>query len=152
MGNVVLSEALIQLKQEDFFPNLIINQIILAAPDIDKDVFIQVIMPKIKGIARLTLYSSDKDKALETSRIIQGNYFRLGEGGENIVVVDGIESIDASQVDTDLLGHGYFAGTQSLLNDIHMVFLGLSPDKRMLDPKSKIIDGKSLVYWTFRNS
>jgi esterase/lipase superfamily enzyme len=152
MGNIVLSEALMQLRREDFFPNLIINQIILAAPDIDKDIFIQQIMPTIRGIARLTLYASDKDKALVTSRKIRNNYFRLGEGGENIVVVDGIESVDASYVDTNLLGHGYFADTQSLLNDIHMVFLGLSPDQRILDAKSKIIEGKSLIYWAFRNS
>lgn len=152
MGNVVLTEALVQLKKEGFLPNTIINQIILAAPDIDKDIFINQIMPSINGIARLTMYASDRDKALLISRKIRHDYNRLGEGGENIVLVDGLESIDASKVDTALLGHGYFADTQSLINDIHMVFLGIPPDSRLLDSRNKTIDGIRKLYWTFRNS
>lgn len=120
MGNIVLTQALLQLKEEYFLPNIVVNQIILAAPDIDKDIFINQIMPSINGIARITLYASNKDKALLISKKIRNDYERLGEGGENIVIVDGLESIDASNVATDLIGHGYFAETQSLLNDIHI--------------------------------
>ncbi|MDP2162196.1 MAG: alpha/beta hydrolase, partial [Flavobacterium sp.] len=120
MGNVVLTNALIQLKNEGFFPNDIINQIILAAPDIDKDIFINQIMPDINRNFGLTLYASNKDKALIASKRIRKGYTRLGEGGDNIVIVDGLDSVDASRVDTSLLGHGYFADTQPLLNDIHM--------------------------------
>lgn len=152
MGNVVLTNALIQLKNNGFFPNAIINQIILAAPDIDKDIFINQIMPDINRNFGLTLYASNKDKALIASKKIRKGYTRLGEGGDNIVVVDGLDSVDASRVDTSLLGHGYFADTQPLLNDIHMTLLGLPPTSRILDPKSKVVEGKTESYWIFRNS
>jgi len=152
MGNMVLTQALLLLKEENFLPNIIINQIVLAAPDIDKDIFVNQIMPSIHGMARLTLYASNKDKALITSRKIRKDYIRLGEGGNNIVIVDGLDSIDASKVDTSLLGHGYFAETQSLLNDMHMVLLGIPPDKRILDERNKMIDGVDKKYWVFRSS
>jgi esterase/lipase superfamily enzyme len=151
MGNVVLREALSQLREERVFPNESINQIILAAPDIDKDIFINQIMPKINRGSKLTLYSSDKDKALITSKRMRAGYERLGEGGDNIVILDGLDSIDASKINTDFLGHGYFAETHSLINDIHMVLLDLPPDKRILDEKNKIVDGVSKKYWAFRN-
>jgi esterase/lipase superfamily enzyme len=152
MGNIVLTNALIQLKDERIYPNDIINQIILAAPDIDKDIFINEIMPKIDRNFGLTLYASDKDNALMTAKKIRIGYSRLGEGGNDIVVVDGLDSVDASKVDTSLLGHGYFADTQALLNDIHMTLLGLPPKNRILDPKIKVDEGKTKSYWIFRNS
>ncbi len=152
MGNVALSYALIQLKNEGLFPNQIINQIILAAPDIDKDIFINQIMPQINRNFGLTLYVSNKDKAIIVSKKIRKGYSRLGEGGDNIVVIDGLDTVDASRVDTSLLGHGYFSDTQMLLNDIHMTLLGLPPNRRILESKSKIVEGKSKSYWIFRNS
>lgn len=152
MGNVVLTKALEKLKIEGNYPNKIINQIILAAPDIDKDVFVNQIMPAIKSDIRLTLYASKKDNALFASKKLRYNYPRAGDGGKNIIVIDGIDTVDASKVDTGLLGHGYFASTQALINDIHMVLQGLHPNKRILDEKRKIVAGFPKIYWAFRNS
>lgn len=152
MGNVVLTQALLQMKKNGKFPNATINQIILAAPDIDRDIFLQEIMPEIKGDYGFTLYASDKDNALIASRTIRTGYVRLGEGGENITIVDGLVSVDASDVDTSLLGHGYFADTQSLLSDIHMTLQGLQPDNRLLEKKSKVVGGEPKPYWMFRRS
>lgn len=152
MGNVVLTEALQTLKKDVNFPYDKINQIILAAPDIDKDIFLNFILPAIKGKPRLTLYASDKDKALKLSKTIRNNYIRLGEGGKNIVVADDFDSIDASRVDTNLLGHGYFAETQSLIFDIHMVLLGLSPNERILETNYITINGKRKPYWRFQRT
>lgn len=147
MGNVVLTDALIQLKYEGLFPNALINQIILAAPDLDKDIFINRIMPEINRNFGLTLYASDKDKALISSKQIRKGFTRLGEGGDNIVLVDGLDTVDASRIDTSLLGHGYFADTQPLLNDIHMTLSGLPPSSRTLDSKSKVVEGATKSYW-----
>ena len=152
MGNVVLTKAIEKLKIEGNYPNKTINQIILAAPDIDKDVFVNQIMPAIKSDIRLTLYASKKDNALLASKKLRYNYPRAGDGGKNIIVVDGIQTVDASKVNTGLLGHGYFAGTQALINDIHMVLQGLHPNKRILDEKRKIVAGFPKIYWAFRNS
>ncbi|NOQ75504.1 MAG: alpha/beta hydrolase [Crocinitomix sp.] len=150
MGNVVLTDALIILKNENRLPNAQINEIILAAPDLDKDIFVQQIIPKIKDIGRFTLYASSNDKALIASRTIRAGYNRLGEGGEYITIVDGLESIDASDVDTSLLGHGYFTDTLSLINDIHQVLMGELPHQRILIEHLRPTRGELLKYWKFK--
>lgn len=135
MGNAVLCEALNLLKEEGKYPNEAINQIILAAPDIDKSIFINQIWTKIKKEQpNITLYASDKDKALLVSKTLRSGYERLGEVGKGIIITDGLDSIDASEVDTNFLGHGYFSETESLLHDIHEILIGIRPKDRMLDP------------------
>lgn len=151
MGNVVLTASLKELRNEGVYPNALFNQIILAAPDLDKDIFLDQIMPAIRSNSSLTLYASDKDNALIAAQKIRKGYSRLGEGGNNLVIVDGLDSVDASSIDTSLLGHGYFSDTKSLINDIHSVLVGLRPDKRILEAKSKVIDGISKSYWLLRN-
>ncbi len=152
MGNVVLTDALVMLKNENRLPTIPINEIILAAPDLDKDIFVQQIIPQIKDIARFTLYASSKDKALVASRTMRAGYNRLGEGGEYITVVDGVESIDASDVDTSLLGHGYFADTLSLIHDIHQVLLGEMPHQRVLIEHHHSVQGEFRKYWAFKRT
>lgn len=152
MGNVVLTDALVILKNENRLPTIPINEIILAAPDLDKDIFVQQIIPQIKDIARFTLYASSKDKALVASRTMRAGYNRLGEGGEYITVVDGVESIDASDVDTSLLGHGYFADTLSLIHDIHQVLLGELPHQRILIEHQHFVQGELRKYWAFKRT
>jgi len=150
MGNVVLTEALKKLKREGLYPNPILRQIILAAPDIDKDIFIHQIMPAIKRkTPNIILYASDEDKALDISKGIRIGRKRLGgEGGENIAIGKGLDSIDASEVSTDFfgLGHGYFAEKEPLIDEIRDVLLDKSPEKRGL----KLCQKKNGdEYWKF---
>lgn len=150
MGNVALTDALKELKlsfkakaREPLF-----NQIILAAPDIDAGVFEQNIAPAIKGTAkRITLYASSNDHALHLSTFIRRwNHPRAGESGNSIVVLNGIDTIDASDVNTDLLGHGYFSSTESLINDIyHMFQHEFPPGERNLREREK----NHIPYWFF---
>lgn len=146
MGNRALTDALVQLKSEGFALDKI-NQIVLAAPDIDAQAFTEVIVPGIKEIGKqITLYASSKDKALMASRKIKDNYNRAGESGDNIVIVNGVYTIDASHVDTDFFGHGYFAETKDLIMDMHMIInLSLLPQKRKLIKLSKPTGD----YWQF---
>jgi len=67
---------------------------------------------------RLTLYASSLDKALVASRKIH-RYARAGDAGDDIVIVEGLDSIDASAVDTSLLGHSYFGDNRSVISDIY---------------------------------
>lgn len=133
MGNVVLCEALMMLKEQGCYPGDKINQIILAAPDIDKRIFVDIIWPKIKKEPNITLYASDKDRALLVSRTLRSGYERVGEIGNGIMVADGLDSVDASEVDTDIFGHSYCFATQSLLSDIHEILKNQKPGARMLD-------------------
>jgi hypothetical protein len=47
------------------------------------------------------------------------------------VVLDGFDTIDASAVDTSLLGHSYFAGSRSVLSDLLQLLKdGMPPSER----------------------
>ena len=113
MGNVGLTEALANIEMQS---KPLFNQVVLAAPDIDADIFRQNIAPEIVGKAEnLTLYTSQSDLALLASRYFNSGK-RVGESQAG-VQFDGIDVIDASAVDTSLLGHNYY-GEDSVLTDL----------------------------------
>ncbi|MCB9285139.1 MAG: alpha/beta hydrolase [Lewinellaceae bacterium] len=145
MGNRALTASLIDLAQKS--PDRpLFGQIILAAPDVDSKTFVQDIAPLIHQTAQnVTLYASSKDKALLLSEKIHKSP-RAGEAGKNLVVVDHIETIDASDIDTDFLGHSYFANTWLLINDLHyLIDRGWVAEKRGL----KETDREKQKYWAF---
>ena len=121
MGNRALAGAAVDLLREDPTARKKIREIILAAPDIDADIFKRDIAPHLIGPPSnrtpVTLYISSRDKALIASHGFHG-YVRLGDVGKSPVVMDGLETIDASDVDTSFLGHGYFGDNRSVLSDI----------------------------------
>ena len=86
----------------------VFKNIILATPDIDRDVFEVSLYPYIiKTTDKITLYTSSDDKALKVSNAFHFGG-RLGEGGDDVFVVEGLDTIDATVIDTSLLGHSYF--------------------------------------------
>ncbi|WP_369722354.1 alpha/beta hydrolase [Bradyrhizobium sp. LLZ17] len=126
-----------------------LGQVIFAAPDIDRDRFIQL-AAKFNGCAaRFTLYASSRDVALLASKFMHG-YPRAGEAGEALLVVDGVDTIDASLVDTSLVGlrHSYFGDKRSILNDMfNLITQQLAPDKRFdLDAVGDALRR----YWSYR--
>jgi esterase/lipase superfamily enzyme len=145
MGNRALSDALMALKGS---LSGVVNQIILTAPDIDSQIFTDIIAPAITSSAsRVTLYASSRDKALQASRAIRSDIRRAGEAGESIVVTTGIDTVDASHIDTDTLGHSYFSEAESVINDIFSLIRNdLPPDKRNL--RKKVLP-EDRVYWAF---
>ena len=114
MGNRAVCEA---LKNISFDPasGLHLHNLILAAPDIDADTFGELAANLRKVSERITLYQSSKDKAIAISKRIHGNL----RAGEPLLVIPGVDTIDASSIDTDFLGHSYFSDKWSLLSDIH---------------------------------
>ncbi|MCO5950524.1 alpha/beta hydrolase [Mucilaginibacter flavidus] len=147
MGNRALTRALIELQYDNFYDGFLFNQVILAAPDIDAQYFIKEIAPKIIHYSgRVTLYTSGKDQALKASRKIHGDILRTGLSAGEIVICDGIDTVDASNVDTDRLGHGYFASTAPLLNDIYQITRNdHSPEERNL----RAVSVGEKTYWEF---
>ena len=96
-----------------------LRQIIFAAPDVDRAVFEQV-AEAFKGCAeRFTLYASDNDLAMKLSQLLH-RYPRAGDAGGDLVIVDSVDTIDASDADASLfgLGHSYFADKRSILADV----------------------------------
>lgn len=146
MGNRGMTKALIELMNENPELKDKITEVILAAPDIDADVFRRDIAPKmVKKIAKpITLYVSSDDLALLASRKIHGNK-RAGDAGKGVVIVKGIETIDASGVDTSFLSHSYFATTSTIIADIlDLIKSGRrASDRETLEKVSK----DNVSYW-----
>ena len=140
MGNRALTKVLRSIAAES--PPVVFNQVILAAPDIDAEVFERDIAPAmLKAAQRVTLYASSDDEALVVSKTVHG-YPRAGQSGAQLTLVRGLDTIDASGIDTSLLGHSYFAN--QLVEDIFALLRnGLPPDERRLDPREK----QGLRYW-----
>ncbi len=108
-----------------------LSQVIFAAPDIDAGTFRDLARAFHQRADRCTLYASSNDEALAGSRkLLRSGLARAGESGARLVVVDGVNTIDASEVETSLLGHSYY-GEQTILADIfYLLRGGQEPDDR----------------------
>jgi len=52
-----------------------------------------------------------------------------------------IETIDVSEIDTDFLGHNYYANSWLLINDLHyLIDQGLEADERKLKKKKRELE------------
>lgn len=93
------------------------GQIFLAAPDVDRDLFLDLARLYPEHAERTTLYASDADKAVHLSARVhdapRAGYYTP------YTVVEGVDTVAVPDFDVDLLGHSYFAQAESLLHDIH---------------------------------
>jgi esterase/lipase superfamily enzyme len=122
MGNRAVCDALKALSY-DTTSQLRFNHLVLAAPDIDADTFRELAATLQRLSARITLYESSKDKALFASKALHGN----PRAGEPLLVIVGLDTIDASAIDTNFLGHSYFSDSYPLLSDIHSILFDDKP-------------------------
>jgi esterase/lipase superfamily enzyme len=149
MGSQPLLSVLSDLRREaPSAPR--IHQLILAAPDIDRDAF-EIVAGQIKGISTgITLYASSSDLALGVSRRFGGDIARAGDVGEGgPAIVAGIDSIDISTLNTAFfaMNHATYAEQSALIQDIERLLLtGARPPDRRL-PILKRITGPAGVYW-----
>jgi esterase/lipase superfamily enzyme len=146
LGNRLLTKTMGELvRQADIQP--LFDNVIMAAPDVNARSF-QQLWPQIKVAAkRFTLYASSQDNALIASRESRGgrNFARLGEGGPNIVVIPGLDTIDASGIDTSLLGHAYVDSCKPVMRDLGLLIgKGFDPEKRKLRQNRE-----GLGFWSF---
>ncbi len=128
LGSHMLLRAIMlvadELQQRD---RPIFCDIILAAPDIDRDLFRDVIVVDLLR-ARLaehyTLYASSADNVIKTSQTLQV-YPRAGYADEGIVAVDhqDFDTIDASAIHSGrlALNHDYFVTEPRLIRDLIQV-------------------------------
>ena len=149
MGNRIIGNAMITLSRERLESDLMLfREIIMIAPDIDADVFRMDMAPRLTrtGI-NVTLYASSKDRALMASKAFHG-YPRAGDSGDYLVVVEGVETIDASDASGGLLGHSYYAEDRRIMEDIFgLLQTGQHADDRFGLEAVEIDQGQ---YWTFR--
>lgn len=156
MGNRVLMRALDEAVREG--SPAWINQVILAAPDVDKQAF-ERLAKNIAGAARgLTLYASQQDNALRISRTIRGSGAppRAGEVAPPAgpAIVTGIDTLDISALSTayflpDLDSHDKYADSPEMLNDIGKIFGQNKPAPEVRNSRFQKATFQALQYWRY---
>lgn len=151
MGNQLLLRVLQDLKRSTP-EGVLISQLILAAPDVDRDSF-EYIVKSIEGIADgITLYAAANDAALMFSRQVNGGEPRAGDvpdGGP--IVVEGVDTIDATATSMDSVGinHSGYAENNALLEDIgRLIGEGIRPPGVRL-PKLQRVETDKGAYWRY---
>jgi esterase/lipase superfamily enzyme len=153
MGNRVFARGFQALLAADRASAQPFTQLVMAAPDIDADVFRRDIGPAILGMGpRVTLYASSNDKALAASRSVHGGYRRLGESGADLVVLSGLDTVDASNVSTDFIGHSYYGDSGTVMADLmYVVRRRLPPEERERFALERVKDAALGLYWRFKS-
>jgi esterase/lipase superfamily enzyme len=149
MGNRIVTNVLAR-RAEKNKPTNNVHDLLLAAPDINEERFLEKIVPWIKrnGSTRRTIYTSDNDVALVASKVMH-DFRRLGEGGDGVFVHPDFDTVDASGVAPRLraFGHAYVVDSQRLIKDIqNIVTLNAGAEMRGLAKKG--VAPKS--YWTLQ--
>jgi esterase/lipase superfamily enzyme len=144
MGNRALLPALSELAADPKFQEFPkFNTVVLAAPDVDRDVFKNLVAQIHRPQNNITLYVSGRDQALVASHLLFHKEPRAGEGGGDTIVMAGLDTVDVSKLSMDALGHSYFGDNRNVVEDL-LKFL-----KGQLAPRpglSKVPVG-SLAYW-----
>lgn len=151
MGARPMSGAVAALIREhpEYRPR--IRELILAAPDIDARLFKTEIAPALTGEwnrqrLSVTLYASDHDKALSFVTDHVDDIPRIGDAADGITVLPGIQTIDASAVDTSFSGHCYYAECRSVISDIFYL-IRQNPEDRFGLEGRETAQGR---YWSFK--
>ena len=151
MGSRALTGALSSLLRDKVHLQKKLKEVILAAPDIDADVFRRDVIPAITiNNQNITMYASSTDKALLASKAFNGNT-RAGDSRE-LLIADGIETVDATSSSTSIFdfGHSYFGQSASILSDIsNLIYKNLRAEQRCNLDSADSISGR---YWTVIDS
>lgn len=121
-----------------------IDQIFLAAPDVDAKVFGGLAKVYDQTCNRATMYVSAKDMALWGSSFFHA-YERAGYIPP-VTVVPNIDTVRVPRLNLDLIGHGYVADAKEVLTDMYTLMTSDSdPDKRFGLEKKQTVNGED--YW-----
>ena len=152
MGNELLMRVLERMRPK-VPEGVVISQVILAAPDVDRDKFDNIAREITSFAQGVTLYAASNDKALGYSARFWGGVPRAGDvpaGGP--LIIPGVDTIDVTALSTDslALNHSGYAENTTLLNDIKLLIQTgeRPPDKRIpiLQPVKTAAGG---LYWRY---
>jgi len=150
MGGRALTESLIRMA--DSMPDASdrIAHIILAAPDIDANIFIRDLAPALRGVgAPISLYASSNDPDLKSSAEFHGGNPRAGDSHPEPAIIQGIETIDASRVISSFLQDGYWAADGEIIGDLkYLIHNDLTAASRAA---LITVEGSNGLYWRLGN-
>jgi esterase/lipase superfamily enzyme len=110
--------------------DIVFGQVLLAAPDVDRDVFRDLATLLAQCTDRVTLCVSPKDMALGLSHWLH-EYPRAGLSPP-VTVVDGVDTIEVPKFNLLDLGHAYFAEAEAVLHDMFdLTRQNTPPSKRL---------------------
>jgi esterase/lipase superfamily enzyme len=93
------------------------GQVFLAAPDIDRDLFLNLARLYPEHAERTTLYASDGDLPVHLSAKLhdppRAGYYAP------YTVAPGVDTVAVPDFDIDLTSHSYFAQAEALLHDMY---------------------------------
>ncbi len=139
MGNLPLLEALDEtIAFDQPSPSASIDEVVLAAPDIGRKDFTDLVshMSHVRG--GITLYAASNDLALEASRTLnrEPRAGDIGTGGP--LLLPHVDTIDATRASTQMfrLNHYYVAESSAIMCDVeHLMRGGVRPP----NTRSKIL-------------
>src|SRR5262245_20309092 len=85
----------------------LLDQVVLAAPDVAADAFSQLVVQAAPAAQHFTLYVSNGDSALQASGFLN-DMARAGDSSESVLILPGVDTIDASAAESDIVGHSYY--------------------------------------------
>ena len=158
MGNRPVVRALRDVLVEHPGLAIKVQELILAAPDIDADVFNRNIAPVLeKSRIHTTLYASGEDRALLTSKLVHGQYPRLGlVEKKGPYMMRGMETIVASEADPSTLGlnfglgHSYIAEVPLVLTDLGALIVGRKRADQRQSLQKVSVGGQN--YWNLKSA
>jgi esterase/lipase superfamily enzyme len=124
-----------------------LGHVFLAAADVSRRFFLAEAAAYPTACDGVTCYVSSRDRALKSSGIIHtGDRAGLTPP---LTLLDGIDTIDASETDLTFLGHGYYAEARPVLTDMHNILRGQHrPESRFGLKQATNPEGRP--YWRFR--
>ncbi|MEZ6120480.1 MAG: alpha/beta hydrolase [Pirellulaceae bacterium] len=118
------------------------DQIFLAAPDVEVNLFTQRTGILGKAAKQITMYASPKDWAVWSSSVVNLNN-RVGFHPP-ILQFEGIHTVRIEQFDVSDLGHGYFNSAASVLHDINQAIRFCAPPEAR---RLKLRQKEGHAYW-----
>ncbi|MGE8722447.1 alpha/beta hydrolase [Leptospira terpstrae] len=142
MGHQVVLPSVAMLAKQG--KKKFLSELILNAPDFDKNEFEMILSDLTNSSERITLYCSPGDNALVASQKVNG-----GARAGMCFKYSGVDVINVNEVDDPVfgvggLGHGYYS-SRPILTDIYQVLLGVSVEKRLFIRKSGPKNGENFV-------
>jgi esterase/lipase superfamily enzyme len=147
MGNRGLLRALQRIAANaETRGKLKFGQFFLAAPDLDRDLFLDLAYLYPQYSERTTLYASNADFAVDLSSKVH----RAARAGYFVpyTVAPGIDTVCVPNFNIDFLAHSYFAQAEALLHDIYDLMRNNNPPGKRQRIEPMTDEGKS--FWRLR--
>ena len=126
----------------------LVDEVVLAAPDVAADEFTELVArarPSRAAFHALCLQAATT--ALRFQALLNDKA-RAGDASEGVLVLPGVDTIDATAAEGDLVGHSYYGESRAILADVFSLLkTGMPPDQRFgLHP----VEAEGQKYWILR--